>query len=88
MPENFGLQPTNGIPIKGWYNDCQQDCELLKLSNILQRIHFDYFEAEEKSGLGSGDVRSGIARYIPNCHANKAKKLVTGMINVSPVKRA
>ena len=35
MPENFGLQPANGIPIKGWYNDCRQDCELLKLSNIL-----------------------------------------------------
>lgn len=35
LPENFMLQKDNGIAIKSWFNDNQQDSELIKLQNVL-----------------------------------------------------
>lgn len=51
LPENFSLQKDNGIGIKSWFNDNNQDTEFLKLQNILNCL------------LSLEDVREGI-RHI------------------------
>ena len=48
LPENFQLQPNNGIAIKSWFNDNTQDKELLKRGHLLKGL------------VGLSDVREGI----------------------------
>ena len=43
MPQNFSLQPSNGILIDSWYRD-PNDEELLKLASLLLCIADSQFE--------------------------------------------
>ena len=37
-PNNYALQPANGIEIKSWYADNMQDKQLSKLSKVLNLL--------------------------------------------------
>ncbi len=50
LPENFSLQKDNGIAIKSWFNDNNQDSEILKLQNVLSNL------------ITLDDVREGIRK--------------------------
>ena len=50
LPENFALQKDNGIGIKSWFNDNGQDCEILKLQQVLFNL------------MTLDDVREGIRK--------------------------
>lgn len=38
MPENFNLQPDNGIPIRSWFNDNPNDTELVRIGAALKEM--------------------------------------------------
>ena len=50
LPENFSLHKDNGIAIKSWFNDNNQDSEILKLQNVLSNL------------ITLDDVREGIRK--------------------------
>lgn len=38
IPENFSMQPDNGVPIRGWFNDNPNDTELVRIGAALKQL--------------------------------------------------
>ena len=52
MPQNFRLQPENGIYIKPFWGEDNDDDVLFSLSKILSKIAYE-----------GGDLRDGLKKY-------------------------
>jgi CTD small phosphatase-like protein 2 len=63
LEENFQLQPNNGILIKSWFYD-EEDDVLSKMTPILQQIAWRELK----------DIRKAIEHY----HKNMARKIAIG----------
>lgn len=72
LPENFSMQPHNGIAIKSWFNDNQNDKELLKLSKVLKGL------------VGLADVREGIKNIGGRINVRKTDGPGSPMLQYSP----
>ena len=64
MPQNFRLQKINGIAIKSFWGDDNNDKVLLDLASILVKIAKEY-----------DDVRNGLVRY----HQEIATKIISNV---------